>query len=229
MDGDELLTRRSSNPLSASSAQLFLHGRGELEGRRSFEESNVQFERERGDVSVQARSSLREPNPKEEALIEAINEASKSNWVADWPQDRSSQVEILRSCIGKEMAEWPRFNRNIEKQVKSAAEEARLPIDDAAFVSKTTLTSTTYAPKRDAAKNGLKYSTKRTNETKLVGILHDKDDVFKHPVYARFGLDHGGELDIYGLKRGTYIGHGDRDTGVIFPGSMIFTDRFLIK
>ena len=103
------------------------------------------------------------------------------------------------------MAEWPRFNRSIEKEVKSAASEAGLPIDDAAFASKTTLTSTTYAPKRDAAKNGLTRSTERTNEQKSVGILHDKDDVFKHPVYARFGVDHGGELDIYGLKRGTYI------------------------
>jgi len=196
MDGDGLLRRRSANPLTAPSAELFLHGRGELEGQRSSEEGNVQCEREQGDVSVQARSNLGEPNPKEERLVEAINKASRSKWVADWPQDWSSQVKTLRSYIGKEMAEWLRFNRSIEKEVKSAAEEAGLPIDDAAFVSKTTSTSTTYASKRDAAKNGLKHSTERTNEKKSVDILHDKDDVFKQWVCARFGLDHGGELDI---------------------------------
>jgi hypothetical protein len=80
MDGDVLLIKRSSNPLTAPSAQLFLHGRGELEGQRSFEESHVQFERQQGDISVQARSNLREPNPKEEGLIEAINKASRSKW-----------------------------------------------------------------------------------------------------------------------------------------------------
>ena len=67
------------------------------------------------------------------------------------------------------MAEWTRFTRSIEKEVKSAASETGLPIDDAAFASKTTLTSTTHAPKRDDVKNGLMRSTERTNEQKSVG------------------------------------------------------------
>jgi hypothetical protein len=135
--------------------------------------------------------------------------------------------------VGLPAAEGPRFHGSLKEQVVARAQEVGLPLDDQTFVQerkKTTLTASTYASQKFGAFKRLKKSTRRDNRNQPVGILHRAGESgLKLDVYARRGLDHGGEMDLYAGKRRKKpcIAHADQDTGLVFESSKAKLDRWV--
>lgn len=185
----------------------------------------------RRDVRAQASGTEREPSRNEQVILDISDEASwEKGYVQTWPSDKPSQKSILAGYKGKPMETWPRFGISVKKEVMALAKEVGVNLDNDAFRSKTSLTSKTYAPIRNAAKSALQPSRRKDNRKNPVKILHRKDEIrVKVDVFGRYATDHGGEIDIYAgkSKQVPCLGVADPDTGLIYPFSKCKTDRFL--
>ena len=131
--------------------------------------------------------------------------------------------------------DWPRFHHLQKELVTTAAKRCGIALPGDTFLQedkKTILLASTYAPKKLTAQRSLPESkvTKKDNNENHVKILHTKKESGAEvDVYAHYGHDHGGELDMYaGKQRKTpCIGLADPDTGLFFEWSTPKYDRWL--
>jgi hypothetical protein len=142
------------------------------------------------------------------------------------------QLNWRRQCWGVQAVDWQRFHHSQKGVVTAAVHRRGITLPTDTFVpenKKTPLTESTYAPKKLAAQRSLSKSkvTRRDNKQNPVKILHTADEPAAGvDIYAHYGLDHRGEMDVYAGKQKftPCIGFADPDTGLIYERS---TERWL--
>ena len=197
----------------------------------SEEEESTFGSRPRGSVVANA---TRERTLRQERILEASNSACwRKGWVADFPSDPVKLEEMLKQYQNDDAVDWPWFHHSQKGPVTAVAKKCGITLPSDTFLpenKKTTLSASTYAPRKLAAKKNLLPSIKRDNRKKHVKILHAADELEAGlNIYARYGHDHGGELDMYAGKQNPIpcIGLGDEDTGLSFEWSTPKSDRWV--
>ena len=199
-------------------------------------EASASAGQRRGLVIANAKNRQSEKRTqRQERIREESNHACwEKEWVADLPRDPVELEKILKQCRDLEGVDWPRFHHSQKGLVTAAAQRHGIILPTDTFVlenKKTTLTEFTYAPTKLAAQRSLPTSkvTRRDNQQHLVKILHTKNESGNVDIYAHYGRDHGGEMDVYAGRQRVIpcIGLADPDTGLIFEWSTPKGERYL--
>lgn len=155
------------------------------------------------------------------------------------PRDPVELEKILEQYRGVQPVDWPRFHHSQKEVVTATAHRRGITLPTDTFVSenkKTTLTEFRYAPKKLAAQRSLSKSKviRRDNKQNPIKILHTADETADElaagvDIYAHYGRDHRGEIDVYAGKQRLIpcIGLADPDMGLIFEWSTPKDDRYL--
>jgi hypothetical protein len=190
-------------------------------------------------IIVTARKETVQLTPAQLNLRELSNEACwEKGLVAEWSSDPERQREVMRSYIGLQGVEGPRFTLENKPVAQVRAAEVGLVLASDTFVpetQKTTLDKHTDAPQKLGAVNALTPCNKRDNRKKRVKILHfEKESNLPLDIYGKYGDDHCaamgvGEIDLYAGRRSRkpYLGLVDPDTGLLFPWSEADMDRYV--